>query len=194
MSDSGKAKVDDMLPTESHKLCEEKIHMIRTAMEALVYGAEKVSSTKERQFRVHLNRTLQGATTWSDADGEKAIVQLERKIHHVTPAKRKLFDKLLQYHKQQLWQEVGTIATGPRSIFANVLGLMTTAAEDETNGVAKSPLTSDCNSRSAHPMLRQKPRPGVYPILSMSLSSWRERLMASPGMEGSDSRRISPSA
>jgi hypothetical protein len=54
----------------------------------------------------------------------------------VTPAKRKLFDKLFQHHKRQLLQEVGTKATGPRSTFAKKLAQMKTAAEEEVYGVA----------------------------------------------------------
>jgi len=50
MSKSAKAKVDDLLAKESHQLREQKIHMIHAAMEAVVYGAEKVSTTKRWQF------------------------------------------------------------------------------------------------------------------------------------------------
>jgi hypothetical protein len=57
----------------------------------------------------------------------------------VTPAKRKLFDKLFQHHKRQLLQEVGTKATGPRSTFAKKLAQMKTAAEEEVYGVANMP-------------------------------------------------------
>jgi hypothetical protein len=85
MSKSAKAKVDDLLAKESHQLREQKIHKIRAAMEAVVYGAEKVSTTKRRQFQVRLNRARQAATTWSDADRQKAIERLEREIHLVTP-------------------------------------------------------------------------------------------------------------
>jgi hypothetical protein len=99
MSKSAKAKVDDLLATESHQLREQKIHKIRAAMEALVYGTEKVSTPKGRQFQVRLHRARQAATTWSNADCQKAIEQLERKIHQVTPAKNKLFDKLFQHHE-----------------------------------------------------------------------------------------------
>jgi len=117
MSKSAKAKVDDLLATESHQLPKQKIHKICAAMEALVYGAEKVSTTKRRQFQVRLNRARQGAATWSDADRQKAIERVEREIHQVTPAKRKLFDKLFQRYERQLLQEVGIKATGPRSNF-----------------------------------------------------------------------------
>jgi hypothetical protein len=73
MSKSAKAKVDDLLAMESHQLQEQKIDMIRATMEALGYGAENVSTTKCRIFQVRLNRAQQVATTWSDADSQKAI-------------------------------------------------------------------------------------------------------------------------
>jgi len=64
MSKSAKAKVDDLLATESHQLWEQKIYKISSAMETLLYGAEKVSTTKHWQFEVRLNRAQQAATTW----------------------------------------------------------------------------------------------------------------------------------
>jgi len=73
MSKSVKANVDEMLASESHQLREQKIHKIRAAMEAHVYGAEKVSTTKCRQFQVRLHWARQAATAWSDADRQKAI-------------------------------------------------------------------------------------------------------------------------
>jgi len=56
MSKSAKAKVDNLWAKEFHQLREQKIHKICAAMEAVVYGAEKDSTTKHRQFQVHLNR------------------------------------------------------------------------------------------------------------------------------------------
>jgi hypothetical protein len=141
MSKSVKAKEDDLLAKECHQLREQKIHKIHGALEAVVYGAEKVSTTKRRQFQVHLNRTRQAATTWSDADYQKAIERLERDIHQVTPAERKLFDKLFERQEQQLLQEVWTTATSPRSKFATDLAIMKAAAEDEAYGVAN--MTAD---------------------------------------------------
>jgi hypothetical protein len=70
---SVKAKVDDLFATESLQLREQHIHKICAAMKALVYGAEKVSTTKRRQIQVRLNRARQEATTWSDVDSQKAI-------------------------------------------------------------------------------------------------------------------------
>ena len=65
--------MDDLLATESHQVHKQKIHMIHAAMKALVYGAEKVSTTKHSQFQVCLNGARQAATTWSDAERQKAI-------------------------------------------------------------------------------------------------------------------------
>jgi len=76
MSKSAKAKVDDLLATESHQLRKQRIDTIRTAMEALEYRAVNFSTTKRRQFQVRLNRAQQAATTWSDADCQKAIEQI----------------------------------------------------------------------------------------------------------------------
>jgi len=56
MSKSAKAQVDELLARESHQLLEQKIHKIRGAMKVQVYGAEKVTTTKRRQFQVRLNR------------------------------------------------------------------------------------------------------------------------------------------
>jgi len=55
MSKSVKAKVEEQLATESHQLREQTIHTIRAAMDVQVYGAEKVTTSKRRQFQVHLN-------------------------------------------------------------------------------------------------------------------------------------------
>jgi hypothetical protein len=54
----------------------------------------------------------------------------------VTRAIRKLFDKLFQHHEQQLLQEVGTKATGPRSIFCMQLTQIKTTADDEPDRAA----------------------------------------------------------
>jgi len=62
MLKSAKASVDDQLAMESHPLREQTIHKIRTAMEVQVYRAEKVTTSKRRQFQVRLNRARQAAT------------------------------------------------------------------------------------------------------------------------------------
>jgi len=90
LSKSAKAKVDELLATESHQLRQQKIHRIRAAMDVQVYGAEKVTTSKRRQFQVRLNRAQQAATKWSEADRQRAIERLEREIHQMTRVKRML--------------------------------------------------------------------------------------------------------
>ena len=62
-------------------------------------------------------------------------------MHQVTPAKRKLLDKLFQHYERLLLQEVRTKATGPRSIFAKDVAQMKTAAEEEAYGTVN--ITAD---------------------------------------------------
>jgi hypothetical protein len=93
MSKSVKTKVDNLLAKESHQLHENNIHKIHAAMEAVAYGAEKVSTTKRTQFQVRLSRARQAATTWSDADRQKAIQPFVHEIHQVTTAPRKCIKK-----------------------------------------------------------------------------------------------------
>jgi hypothetical protein len=130
MSKSVKAKLDEQLALDSHQLRDHKIHKFRAAIESLVYGAEKVATSKRRQFQVHLKIARQVVTKWSAADRNRAIERLEREIHQMTPVKRKLFDKLFQHHEQQLFQEAGTKTTSPRSTFAKKLAQMKAAAEE----------------------------------------------------------------
>jgi len=134
MLKSVKAKVDELLAQKSHQLRGQTIHRIRAAMEDQQYGAEKVTTSKPRQFQVCLNRARQAATIWSDTDWQRAIERLEHTIHQVTPAEHKLFDKLFQHHEQQPLLDVGTKATSPRSIFTKKLAQMKTAAEEEAYG------------------------------------------------------------
>jgi len=131
LSNSATAQVDDLLTMVSQQLHERKSPRIRAALEALVYWAEKVSSTKRKQFQVGLNRAWQEVTSWSAADYQQVRERLESEIHQVTPAKRKPFDKLFQHLERPLLQEVGTKATGPRSIFGTPLGVMKTGGEAE---------------------------------------------------------------
>ena len=121
MSKSGMAKVDEQLATESHQLRDQKIDKLRVAMEVQVYWAQQVPTPKRWQFQVRLNSARQGATEWSDAYRQRAKKPLECEIHQVTPAKCKLFDISFQHHERQLFQEVGTKATGSRSTVAKEL-------------------------------------------------------------------------
>jgi hypothetical protein len=68
MSKSAKPKVDELFARDSHYSGEQKIHKICAAMEVLLGGAEKVTTSEERQFQMHQNRFRQVATIWSDAN------------------------------------------------------------------------------------------------------------------------------
>ena len=46
MSKSSKANMNELLATEFHQLRAQKIHRICVAMDVLVYGAEKVTTSK----------------------------------------------------------------------------------------------------------------------------------------------------
>jgi hypothetical protein len=112
------ARVDYQLATKYHQLREQQIPRILAAKEALVDWAETVSTTKHRQYRVHLNRAQHAATTWSDAERRMAIEHLEHEIHPVIYVKCKHFSKLFQHHEQQPIQEVGTKGIGSQSLSA----------------------------------------------------------------------------
>ena len=112
-------------------------------MEVQVYGAKKVTTTKQRQFQVCLNIARQAATTVSDADWQSAKERLKRKIHQVTPVKCKHFDKLFQHHNRQLLHKVETKGTAPRSTFPKKLVQMKTAAKEEVYGEANM-TTNQC--------------------------------------------------
>jgi hypothetical protein len=82
--------VDELQARESHQLREQKIHIIHAAIEVELNGAEKVTTSKRRQFQVCLNAVRPAATIQSDGDLPQLIEGFEPKIHHVTPAKRNL--------------------------------------------------------------------------------------------------------
>jgi hypothetical protein len=89
------------------------IDNIGAAMEALVYGAEKVSTTKHSRCQMRLDTAQNAVTTWPDDDCQKAIGLLDHEIPQVTPVQCKLFDKLFQRHACQLLQNVRTRPTRP---------------------------------------------------------------------------------
>jgi len=99
MTKSGKAKVDEQLAWESYLLWEQNIHKIWVAFEVQVYGAEKVTTTKWRQFQLYSNKAQKLATKWSDADWRTAKVWLGCEIYLVTPVKYMLFDKLYKHYE-----------------------------------------------------------------------------------------------
>jgi len=54
---SAKAKEDDQLAREFHQIREQRIHKTGATMEVLVYGVQKVTTTKCRQYLVAQDRT-----------------------------------------------------------------------------------------------------------------------------------------
>jgi hypothetical protein len=84
------------LATKSNRFHVQKIRTIQAAMEALVEESEKLSTTKCRQFQVRLDRAQLAASTWSDADCQKAIEHVAHEILQVTPVIRKLFKLIIQ--------------------------------------------------------------------------------------------------
>jgi len=127
--------VNEQLARESHQLQDQKIHKLRVAMEVQVYGAAKVTTSKQTQYPVYLTRARQAESKWSQVDRKRAIERLERKLNQITVVKSKLFDKLFQYHERQRLQQVGTKATGPCSTFTKKIAQMKNAAEGEVYGV-----------------------------------------------------------
>jgi hypothetical protein len=55
MSNSAKARVNDLWATDSHQLREQKINMILAGMEAIVNQPKMISITECRQHLVCLN-------------------------------------------------------------------------------------------------------------------------------------------
>jgi hypothetical protein len=93
--------------------------------------AEKVTTSKQKHFQVRLNSGWQVAIKRSDTDWQRALEQLERVLHQVTPAKRKVFHHLFQHHQRQLLPNVRTNATCPRSISGKKFAQMKTGADEE---------------------------------------------------------------
>jgi hypothetical protein len=161
---SAKAKMNSQLTRVSHRLENETIHKIHAAMEVLMYRAEKVTTSKQRQCLVHLITTPQAATKCSDTDQVRRMEQLQCKIQSMTPINGKLFDKLFQQHTQQIVQVGPTKATSPKGTFAYNLAQMKTAEEKRLIECSTWPPTSMWNFRSGYPILRLKPAPGVLLI------------------------------
>jgi GTP-binding protein EngB required for normal cell division len=96
---SEKDNVNEQLATESHQLQQHKIDTIQATMQVLVYKADKVATSKCRQFQVHLNRAQQAATNWSEVDHTSNIAQFQCEIHQIIAWIHELFD-ILMHHVQ----------------------------------------------------------------------------------------------
>jgi len=88
------------------------------------------------QFQICLKIVPQAATKSTDADQQRAKVELGHEIHQVTPDKYEILKQLIQYHGPPQWQNLQTKSTCPRSTFANMLTTMKTSAEEDVCSVA----------------------------------------------------------
>jgi len=87
MSKTAKPKVDEKLAIKSHQFWVLKFHTSGVAMEAQVYGLEKVTTEKRRQIQIRQNTAWHAGMQWSDADRQSAKELLECEVFHVTPVK-----------------------------------------------------------------------------------------------------------
>jgi len=85
MKFSVKAWVDNPVAAESPQVSLQNICKIHPAMEIDVYGAETITKTKLMQCTMSQNNAWHVATTWWDADPQKAKEQLQHKIYRVKP-------------------------------------------------------------------------------------------------------------
>lgn len=114
-----------------------------------MYWAAKVTTTQQSHLQVRLNRAKPAATRGSDNNRLRAEELLEGEMHQVTPIKRKHFDELFQPHECQLFQEVGTMATTPRSTSPDKLTQMETAGQEDVCCAANM-TTNNCVDFQVH--------------------------------------------
>jgi len=110
-------------------------------MEVQLYGAEKVSTSQWRQFQVRLNRAWQATTEGQRLMGRGQSSDWSAKSIWWHLSNASFLIKYSNITRWQILQEVGTKATGPRSIFAKKLAQLTTAAEEEVYGAVN--MTAD---------------------------------------------------
>jgi len=72
MMKSVQVTVHELLATESNQLGEQNIHILWSALEVYVHGADKVTTTNCGQHNVCLNTAGQEIARWLDADCHKA--------------------------------------------------------------------------------------------------------------------------
>ena len=87
-----------------------KLAQMKTAAEEEVYGAVNMTTDKCVQFQVCLSDAQTEATTWSMADTDHIVSQVEREINGITSNKQMLFKKefsicLVQF--EAWWQAMG---------------------------------------------------------------------------------------
>jgi hypothetical protein len=83
---------------------------MNTAAEEEVYGTVNMSANKREVFQVHLSDAETEAPTWSIADTDRIVSQLEREIYGVTSNEQMRFKKefpirLIEF--EDWWQAIG---------------------------------------------------------------------------------------
>ena len=141
MSKSAKANVDHLLARESYELQEQKIHKLHAVIEIQLYEADKVTTSKQKQFLVRLNRAQHVATISSAVDLQRAVEQLEPDIQQVPQDQHYCFNGLFEQNLRKLLQEVRTKATGSRNTFAKILAQIKTAVQEKVYRVVN--MTAD---------------------------------------------------
>jgi len=84
---------------------------MKTAADEQVYVAVKMTTKKGVEFQVRLFDAETEATTWSIADTDCIVSQLERETHDITTNEQIRFIKELSIHLIQFkawWQAIGT--------------------------------------------------------------------------------------
>jgi len=81
-----------------------------TAVKEEVYGAVNMTANKCVQFQLHLSYDETEATTWSIADSDHIVSQLERELYGITVDeemrfKKKLSIRLIKF--EAWWPEIG---------------------------------------------------------------------------------------
>jgi len=83
---------------------------MKTAAEEEAYGAVNMTGDKSVQFQVYLSDAEIEATTWSSADTDRVVNQLEREIYVITSKDQMRFTKefsicLVEF--EAWWQAIG---------------------------------------------------------------------------------------
>jgi hypothetical protein len=99
--------------TSPRRIIPEDLALMKTPAEDEVYGAANMTADKRLQFQIRLSDAETEATTWSLADTERVIIQLEREIYSFTSNEQKRFKKefsisLIEF--EAWWVTMGILA------------------------------------------------------------------------------------
>ena len=96
-------------PTGSRRTFARKLAQMQTAAEEEVYGVVNMTAEKRVECQVHLSDAETGPTTWSIADMDRIVSQLESEMYGITSnaqmrLKKELSIRLIQL--EALWQTI----------------------------------------------------------------------------------------